>query len=202
MKKATAKRRRIGGGLALVGMLLLGYFACQLLRPAGPFDFLAGARPIPVPWPEEYDPAEAFYDSGNVYTLYNDFYAVPKDFATLRAQADRELLARGFQIRGRGRLSSYARPGSDGYANWEDLVELEADRKSYLDTTPGAYPIAWEDAPGWTSIRIHVAVRQSPQQAFVSRCKLWISERLSRFGKGQAPPIRPSGFGPPARPRG
>jgi hypothetical protein len=172
----------------MAGITLMGFFAWLVLRPVSHFDFLSGTTPLAVPWPHPY-PSVHTCNNGHIYSCYDDWFSLPKDFATVRSLAERELFSKGYKL---ARLSlspgydhaRYVRENSDSNWSWEDWVEIDNDKRYFVDRARPYYPLSWQDAPGWTGVRVVRAIRQSPQQAFVSRCRQWVNELIESFGLG------------------
>lgn len=174
MKQTAVKRWGSIGILIVAAIGILGLYAVKMARPAAPFAFLAGVKPVPG---LHYALNSIEYIDGVGYTNQVFCYNVPTDYDTVRAQAGGELMAKGFA--GEAVENTFLYRGDSRYSeivNASEFVCLYKDKcfrpGLYNPLTPSVTPT--EEQPGWTGVQICVCIRQSPFEVFWNQCQKWI----------------------------
>jgi hypothetical protein len=111
--------------------------------------------------------------NGIDYLSFGENYAMPADFATVRAQAERELLAQGFKRtradKSMGPFSvEYRRAlGPNGDHIDDDWITIYKDMRYRTGLPSEPYTIVGDDAKGWTSLQVSLSIRLSPMKVLM-----------------------------------
>lgn len=140
MKRRATKKLLLPVILILFGAGLMGFYGYKALRPTVPFEFLAGVRPRYKMTCTPYLPLGR---NGIPYAPFRAEYPLFSDFATVRGLAEKELLARRFELSEEyGNRVVYCRKNKPGKSNIGVIETV-----NILKDVRSRSAFLWEDSP-------------------------------------------------------